>query len=260
MHTNFGAITLLLQEQSPGLEVLDPRTAEWKLVPPSPAECVVNTGNMLIFRTNEYRTSQVYSLFNVKLTYIVCVALSELSSAVCGAASSITAFLMGRTICGLGGCGTYTVVMMMLGFLTTSEERPAYLGLTGLTWSRGTVLGPIIGGVLALDASWRWGLYINLIFGAIAALIFPAAGFQLVQADTALQSGIKCFPLVIVLVVTIIGNSMATACYPWYQPWFPVGSIFGLAGTVFCIARTDQPTTHEYTATRSSSASAAVVS
>jgi hypothetical protein len=56
--------------------------------------------------------------------------------------------------------------------------------------------------------------------------------FQLVQADTALQSGIKCFPLVIFLVVTIVGNGMATARYPWFQPWFLVGSIFGLAGAV----------------------------
>jgi MFS family permease len=235
----------------------------------------------------------------------------------------------------------------MLSFLTTAEERPAYLGLTGLTWGLGTVIGPIIGGVFSLHASWRWALYINLVFGAIAApvyllmipklqtaqgtiisrlrkvdflgtilivgllisclmainfggilypwnsgqiiglfvltgllavafgaqqawcigtstdyrafpvqflrnrqvlLIFAAEicattltftpiyflplYFQFVQADTALQSGIKCFPLVIFLVFTIVGNGMATARYPWYQPWFLVGSIFGLAGSV----------------------------
>jgi MFS family permease len=283
----------------------------------------------------------------VKWTYIICVTLFELGSAVCGAAPSMTAFLVGRTICGLGGCGMYTGVMMMLSFLTTPEERPAYLGLTGLTWGLGTVLGPIIGGAFALHVSWRWGLYINLIFGAIAAPVyfllipelqtakgsiisrwkkvdflgtilvvgllisclmainfggilypwdsgqiialfvvtgilaiafgvqqalcigtstenrsFPAQFlrnpqvllifvaeicaitltfipiyflplyFQLVHADTALQSGIKCFPLVIFLVVTIIGNGMATARYAWFQPWFLVGSIFGLAGAV----------------------------
>jgi hypothetical protein len=38
--------------------------------------------------------------------------------------------------------------------------------------------------------------------------------------------------LVIFLVFTIVGNGMATARYPWYQPWFLVGSIFGLAGSV----------------------------
>ncbi|KAL3455581.1 major facilitator superfamily domain-containing protein [Aspergillus heterothallicus] len=289
----------------------------------------------------------IYSLFDVKWTYIVCVALFEVGSAVCGAAPTMTAFLLGRTICGLGGCGMYTGVMMMLSFLTTPEERPAYLGLTGLTWGLGTVLGPIIGGAFAIHASWRWGLYINLIFGAIAApvyflmipslqtaqgsilsrakkvdvlgfilivgvlisilmainfggiqypwdsgriialfvvsgvltilfglqqafcigttpehrsfpvqflrnpqalLIFAAEVcattltftpiyflplyFQLVHSDSALASGVKCFPLVVFLVVTIVGNGMATARYPWFQPWFLLGSVFGLAGSV----------------------------
>lgn len=301
-------------------------------------------------------TGQVYSLFDVKWTYIVCVALFELGSAVCGAAPTMTAFLVGRTICGLGGSGMYTGVMMMLSFLTTPEERPAYLGLTGLTWGLGTVLGPIIGGAFALNVSWRWALYINLIFGAVAApvyflmipelqtakgsiisrwkkvdflgtilivgmlisclmainfggilypwdsgqiiALFVVAGvlavvfgvqqalcigtsteyrsfpvqflrnpqvllifaaeicaitltfipiyflplfFQLVQTDTALQSGIKCFPLVIFLVVTIVGNGMVTARYPWFQPWFLVGSIFGLTGAVLLYC-TDETT------------------
>ncbi|KIA75590.1 MFS transporter [Aspergillus ustus] len=288
----------------------------------------------------------VYSLFDVKWTYIVGVALFEIGSAVCGAAPTMTAFLIGRTICGLGGCGMYTGVMVMLSFLTTPEERPAYLGLTGLTWGLGTVLGPIIGGAFAIHASWRWGLYINLIFGAIAApvyffmipeletaqgsiisrwkkvdfigtalivglllsclmainfggvlypwdsgriiALFVVSGvltiafgiqqglcigtsaehrsfpvqflrnsqvllifmaeicattltftpiyflplyFQLVHADSALTSGVKCFPLVVFLVVTIVGNGMATARYPWFQPWFLLGSTIGLAGS-----------------------------
>lgn len=57
-HTDFGAITLLLQEKSPGLEVLDSRTSEWKPVPPNPGVYVVNIGDMLSFWTkNEYKSS-----------------------------------------------------------------------------------------------------------------------------------------------------------------------------------------------------------
>ncbi|KAL4863385.1 hypothetical protein BDV12DRAFT_202160 [Aspergillus spectabilis] len=45
-------------EQSPGLEVLDSRTGEWKPVPPNPAVYVVNIGDMLSFWTkNEYKSS-----------------------------------------------------------------------------------------------------------------------------------------------------------------------------------------------------------
>ncbi|KAJ0420100.1 hypothetical protein BJY00DRAFT_284742 [Aspergillus carlsbadensis] len=76
---------------------------------------------------------QFYSLFDVKWTYIACVALFKVGSAMCGAAPSMTAFLVGHTICGARGCGIYTGVIIMLSFLTTPKECPAYLGLTRLT-------------------------------------------------------------------------------------------------------------------------------
>lgn len=39
----------------------------------------------------------------------------------------------------------YVGVMTLLAATTSMHERPMYIGLTGLTWGLGTVLGPIIG-------------------------------------------------------------------------------------------------------------------
>lgn len=33
--------------------------------------------------------------------------------------------------------------MTLLSVNTTEHERPMYIGLTGLTWGAGTVLGPV---------------------------------------------------------------------------------------------------------------------
>ncbi|KAL2844375.1 Clavaminate synthase-like protein [Aspergillus pseudoustus] len=63
-HTDFGAITLLLQEESPGLEVLDSRTGEWKGVPPDPDVYVVNVGDMLSFWTKDEYKSSVHRVIN----------------------------------------------------------------------------------------------------------------------------------------------------------------------------------------------------
>lgn len=39
---------------------------------------------------------------------------------------------------------------------------------SGLVYGAGTVLGPIIGGAFAVSsATWRWGFYINLVFGGV---------------------------------------------------------------------------------------------
>lgn len=57
-HTDFGAITLLLQDTAAGLEVLDPTSQTWHLVPPTPNAFVINIGDMLSFWTGgEYRSS-----------------------------------------------------------------------------------------------------------------------------------------------------------------------------------------------------------
>ncbi|KAI0892758.1 putative 2OG-Fe(II) oxygenase family oxidoreductase [Annulohypoxylon nitens] len=57
-HTDFGAITLLLQDEHSGLEVLDPMVNTFVSVNPTPNAIVFNVGDMLSFWTgNEYKSS-----------------------------------------------------------------------------------------------------------------------------------------------------------------------------------------------------------
>ena len=74
--------------------------------------------------------------------------------------------------------------MTLLSVNTTEHERPVYIGMTGLTWGLGTVLGPvstddiprvyfrrdctnpvafqIVGGAFAVSSvGWRFAFYIN---------------------------------------------------------------------------------------------------
>ncbi|PLN86962.1 MFS drug efflux transporter [Aspergillus taichungensis] len=116
---------------------------------------------------------QMYGCFNVKWLYFACVGLFEVGSAVCGAAPSMNALIVGRAICGWGGAGMYTGSMALLSLTTTEEERPFYLGLPGLTWGAGTVLGPILGGAFTdSSAGWRWAFYINLCIGALCVPVY----------------------------------------------------------------------------------------
>ncbi|KAG9244714.1 major facilitator superfamily domain-containing protein [Calycina marina] len=116
---------------------------------------------------------KIFGQFNAKWMYIFCVFLFELGSAVCGSAPSMDALIIGRAICGVAGSGMYVGVMTLLAATTTIQERPIYIGGTGLTWGLGTILGPIIGGALTdSSAGWRWAFYINLVIGAICAPIY----------------------------------------------------------------------------------------
>ncbi|PVH69625.1 putative HC-toxin efflux carrier [Cadophora sp. DSE1049] len=116
---------------------------------------------------------KIFGQFNAKWTYILCVVLFELGSAICGAAPSMDALIIGRAICGVGGSGMYVGVMTLLAATTTINERPMYIGGTGFTWGLGTVLGPVIGGGFSdSSAGWRWAFYINLCIGAVCAPVY----------------------------------------------------------------------------------------
>ncbi|KAL4940984.1 hypothetical protein BDV06DRAFT_230037 [Aspergillus oleicola] len=105
---------------------------------------------------------KIYGQLNAKWLYLLCVVLFEVGSAMCGAAPTMNVLIGGRVLAGLGGAGLYVGVMTLLSVNTTKRERPMYIGMTGLTWGAGTVLGPIVGGGFAVSkVGWRWSFYIN---------------------------------------------------------------------------------------------------
>jgi isopenicillin N synthase-like dioxygenase len=63
-HTDFGAVTLLLQDEHPGLEVQDRETGEWIGVPPNPAAYVVNMGDMISRITRGLYKSSIHRVVN----------------------------------------------------------------------------------------------------------------------------------------------------------------------------------------------------
>ncbi|KAM5454710.1 hypothetical protein MaudCBS49596_002007 [Microsporum audouinii] len=110
---------------------------------------------------------KLYTLYDTKWVYIISTVIFMAASALCGAAPTMTAEIIGRVFAGAGGNGMYFGLLALMSTNTTSKERPQYLSLT---WWPGLGFGycpwaSCWGGFELYN--WRWAFYINLLFGAV---------------------------------------------------------------------------------------------
>lgn len=101
----------------------------------------------------------------------VAIILFLFGSAMCGAAQSMTWLCICRGVQGLGGGGIISLANILVGDLVSLERRGTFGGLYGFVWGFASVIGPLIGGVLADRASWRWCFFINLPIGGVAFVV-----------------------------------------------------------------------------------------
>ncbi|KJZ75115.1 hypothetical protein HIM_05601 [Hirsutella minnesotensis 3608] len=128
--------------------------------------------------------------------------------------------ISGRVIQGLGAGGLDVLDDIILADLTTLKERPLYLGLMVIPVAIGSILGPILGGILAQYATWRWIGWVNLPITAVnAALVVIFLKIRSLQESFRQRSkrldwlGLLLFTIGCTLTATPL--AWAGVMYPW---------------------------------------------
>ena len=112
---------------------------------------------------------RIGDMFSRKRVFITGLAGFALASALGGAATSFETLVLARALQGAFGA---LLAPAALGTLVSTfrdpRERGRAFGVFGSVAVGGGAVGLILGGVLTEYLSWRWCLYVNLIFAAIA--------------------------------------------------------------------------------------------
>jgi EmrB/QacA subfamily drug resistance transporter len=138
---------------------------------PLPTIQWVATGYLLALATVIPLTGWAADRFGTKRLYMTSLTLFLAGSALSGMAWSAHTLIAFRILQGLGGGMIMPAGMTILTHAAGPRRVGRVMSVVGVPMLLGPILGPVLGGWLVDDVSWRWIFYVNLPIGAIALVL-----------------------------------------------------------------------------------------
>jgi DHA2 family multidrug resistance protein len=108
--------------------------------------------------------------FGRKPLFLVSIIGFTLASALCGAAQSLGQIVLFRVLQGAFGAALIPMSQAVLFDVYPPQQHGKAMAIWGVGVVLGPTLGPVLGGWLTDNYSWRWVFYINVPFGILAVL------------------------------------------------------------------------------------------
>jgi EmrB/QacA subfamily drug resistance transporter len=154
-------------------------------------------------------------LYGRKIVLQSALVVFLLGSALCGLSKSLDELIAFRALQGLGGGGLMVSAQAAIGDVVPPRERGRYTGLFGAVFGLASVAGPLLGGFLTSDLSWRWIFYVNLPLGVLALFVLAAT---LPAASERTHHTIDYLGIVLLgagLSAIVLGASLGGTSYAW---------------------------------------------
>lgn len=176
---------------------------------------------------------KISDLYGRKRVFQAAIVIFLAGSALAGFSRTLGQLIAFRALQGLGAGGVMVLAMTIVGDILSPRERGRYQGYIGGVFAVSSIAGPLLGGFIVDNLSWRWVFFLNIPIGLIALAITAAnlnIPFRRVDRPVDyLGSGLLVGAVTAILLVTVWGGSE----YPWGSPTIiglgVTGAILGVA-------------------------------
>ena len=116
-------------------------------------------------------------IYGRKRLFMIAIVIFVAGSALCGLATSMYELAGFRAFQGIGAGGIMPLALAVIGDIIPPRERARYQGYMMAVFASASVLGPVLGGLLAGTndflgvAGWRYIFYINVPIAAVALFV-----------------------------------------------------------------------------------------
>jgi MFS transporter, DHA2 family, multidrug resistance protein len=125
-------------------------------------------------------TGFLASRFGLKRLFLVSVAGFTVASMLCGMSQSLTQIVLFRVLQGAFGAALVPLSQSVLLNINPPDRQGSAMAMWGVAVMAGPILGPVLGGWLTENYTWRYVFYINLPIGILCLL-----GVRLFLTNTA---------------------------------------------------------------------------
>jgi len=183
-------------------------------------------------------------LYGRKIVLQGALGIFLVGSVLCGLAQGMTELIAFRAIQGLGGGGLMVSAQAAIGDVVPPRERGKWTGLFGAVFGISSIAGPLIGGFLTTNASWRWIFYVNVPLGLVAfgvlAVTLPGKRERVEHSIDYVGTALLAAALSALVLATTLGGTS----YDWNSPFIiamGVIAVVGIAAFVAAERRAKEP-------------------